>query len=430
MTVFSETVEPVNGALPKRRVGYVLKRYPRLSETFIVQEILQMERRGADLVLFPIMDSGEALRNPAVDQVRAPVHYLQRSFWKDLPGMLADHGRLLASAPGGYRRGLRQLWRSRRSGFTAVRTFLQAGRLALWARREGVTHLHAHFAHNPTALTYYAHLLTGVPYSFTAHAKDLYLSSSASLRKKARWASFISTCTAYNAGYLRDVLPDESHEKIRVVYHGVDTLRFHPLAGHVENRVPRLVAVGRLVPKKGHEHLIEAARLLHQRGLDFQLEIFGDGPLWDCLLQQIVAAGVQAKVRLAGARTQDELIDVYQSADIFVLASVVTEDGDRDGIPNVLLEAMACALPVVSTNISGIPEAVKDGVNGRLVTSGRADELADALEELMTAPQRARELGRAGREIVIRSFDATDNAERFASLLLIGGQDARRLRAG
>ena len=430
MAVRSLRVPEPNGEKDGTRIGYVLKRYPRLSETFIVQEILQMEQRGADLVMFPIMDSGEKLRNPAVDEVHAPVHYLQRSFWRDLPGMIVDHGRLLASSPGGYVRGLQQLTRSRRSGFTAVRTFLQAGRLALWTRREGVSHLHAHFAHNPAALAQYAHLFTGLPYSFTAHAKDLYLSAPASLRKKAKRATFVSTCTAFNATYLQSVLPEQSHDKVHVVYHGVDTRRFRPPKTREANPVPCLVAVGRLVPKKGHAYLVEAAHLLDLRGVAFQLEIYGDGPQRDALHEQIATAGLETKVRLQGACTQDELIAVYQAVDVFVLASVVTENGDRDGIPNVILEAMACGLPVVSTDISGIPEVVRDGVNGRLVTAGGAGQLADALWDLMSSPRLRSELGRAARETVIRSFDATDNAERMASLLQIRGLDAHRVRAG
>lgn len=400
------------------RIGYVLKRYPRLSETFIVQEILQMEARGADLVLFPIMDPGEPLQNPAVHKVRAPIHYLQRSFWQGLPRMLRSHGRLVIRHPIGYGRAVAHLIHGSRT-LASLRTFTQAGHLASLAIEHEVDHLHAHFAHNPASLARYVNLFTGIPYSFTAHAKDLYLSRPYSLINKAERASFITTCTGFNRQYLCGILPPEFHHKVHLVYHGVDTSRFVPPDTRTASAIPRIVSVGRLVPKKGYTHLVEAARLLQARGIPFRLDIYGGGELRNSLNRQIEATGLTEVVHLHGSCTQEDLIKVYGQSDIFALAPVVTDDGDRDGIPNVLMEAMACGLPPVSTDISGIPELITHGSNGLLAPSGDPATLADALAELLLSPSLRERLGREARASVVRRFDARENFRDLAVLLSV-----------
>jgi glycosyltransferase involved in cell wall biosynthesis len=282
--------------------------------------------------------------------------------------------------------------------------------------------LHAHFAHNPTSLARYASQMTGIPFSFTAHAKDLYLTRPESLINKAELASFITTCTGFNARYLCDILPPESARKVNVVYHGVDTHRFCPGRHEGDRFTPALLSVGRLVPKKGFACLIEAARLLHDESIPFRLDIYGSGPLKDDLQRQIDRAGLAGQIQLRGATTQDELLAAYATADIFVLAPQVTVDGDRDGIPNVLLEAMACGLPVVSTDISGIPEVIADGVNGRLVPSADPRALAMALRGLLASGDDRRSFGEEARRTMCGRFDAGVNAETMASLLVHGGR--------
>ena len=401
------------------RIAYVLKRYPRLSETFIVQEILQMEERGADLGLFAIMDPREPLQNPSVQRVRAPVRYVQRSFDEDLPIMLRSHRRLLRRHPVGYARAVGHLLRGTRSP-ASLRTFVQAGHLADLAERERVGHLHAHFANNPASLASYASVITGIPFSFTAHAKDLYLSRPGSILNKAERATFVATCTAFNQRYLQGILPPVLHQKVHVVYHGVDTDRFRPPEAREHAPVPRILSVGRLVPKKGYGPLIEAARLLRDRGVAFRLDIYGGGDLRDVLAHQVRQADLEGTVVLHGACTQDELAERYQQSDVFALSPVVMENGDRDGIPNVLLEAMASGLPVVSTNISGIPELIQNGCNGLLVEPGNPAALADALASLLLDPALRDRLGRDARDSVVREFDAGRNVGKLASLFQDG----------
>jgi glycosyltransferase involved in cell wall biosynthesis len=292
--------------------------------------------------------------------------------------------------------------------------------------------LHAHFAHNPTTLARYASLMTGIPYSFTAHAKDLYLSRPESLCNKAERATFIATCTGFNAAYLRSVLPEREHGKIHVVYHGVDTERFKPpLQRPVGNKV-HVVSVGRLVSKKGYEYLVDAVRLLNERDMRLRLDVYGGGPLRDALQARTHEYGLDDVVHLHGACSQDELVDAYKDAHAFVLAPVVMEDGDRDGIPNVLLEAMASGLPVVSSAISGIPELVSHGDNGLLVPPRDSQALALALESLIESPQMRDRLGSAARATIEERFDAGENAQCMAAFLGIQGvvADANRVRAG
>jgi glycosyltransferase involved in cell wall biosynthesis len=412
------------------RIAYIVRAYPRLSETFIVQEVLQMEARGARLVLFAFKDPGERIHNPAINQVQAPVFYLEPANLKEWLQLAAEHGRLLFTSPLRYGETLILAFQSVISG-GRFRPFFLAARLTRFVRELGIEHLHAHFANKPTAIARYASVLMGVPFSFTAHAKDLYLSAPDSIAGKAIRAKFITTCTGYNAAYLRDILLPADRDKVCTVYHGVDTKRFSPNTTRAAHDPPVIVSVGRLVPKKGHTHVVEAAQLLRERGVRFRLDIYGQGDLRIPLQEQIDEAGLADTIRLHGARTQDDLIDVYRHADAFVLAPVVTESGDRDGIPNVLLEAMGTGLPAVSTTISGIPEVITDGVNGLLVPSGDPAALAGALECLITDAMVRRRLGTRASQSIRDRFDAEENAERMASLLgLQGAMCAHRVHSG
>lgn len=389
-----------------------------------------MEARGARLVLIAFKDPGETIHNPAINQVQAPVFYLEPASLKEWLQLAAEHGRLLFTSPLRYGETLILAFQSVIAG-GRFRPFFLAGRLTQLVRELGIEHLHAHFANKPTAIARYASVLMGVPFSFTAHAKDLYLSAPDSIAGKAIRAEFITTCTGYNAAYLRDILLPADRDKVRTVYHGVDTKRFSPGASRAAHDPHVIVSVGRLVPKKGHTHVVEAAKLLRERHVKFRLDIYGQGDLRPTLQEQIDEAGLAAAVRLHGARTQDELIDVYRRADAFVLAPVVAPNGDRDGIPNVLLEAMATGLPAVSTAISGIPEVITDGVNGLLVPSGDPAALADALACLITDPMVRQRLGKQASQSIRERFDAEENAEHMASLLRLQGvMRAHRVHSG
>jgi glycosyltransferase involved in cell wall biosynthesis len=256
-----------------------------------------------------------------------------------------------------------------------------------------------------------ASLAGGPPFSFTAHAKDLYTTSSRHVADRARAAAFVVTCTEANRRYLASF----DGGTTQVVYHGIDTARFHPRGRRPEAR--RILSVGRLVPKKGFGDLIDAFQILAERGIRFQCEIIGGGPLREELARRVLEYGIADRVRIHGARLQDHILAEYHRAAVFVLAPVMTEDGDRDGIPNVLVEAMACEVPVISTRLSGIPELVEHRQEGLLVEPGDPASLADAINLLLADQSLASSLAAAGRRKVEQRFDLQRNTGRLAELL-------------
>lgn len=399
-------------------IAYLLKGYPRLSETFILQEILGVEQRGFQLQLFSILDPQERLLHQTFQQVRAPLCYLHQEDPRATRKAFARSQLWLLRT-----RPLRtiRVWLSvllKRRHRTTFQRLLEAGRLAELIEERNIQWLHAHFAHGPTSVAHFVHVLTGIPFSFSAHAKDVYKSAPDLLIRKIQCARFVATCTEASRGYLMGLLaglPDAKQQqaKIHLVYHGVDSRRFSPAptgSYHDESaQPPLLLSVGRLVEKKGYQYLIAACKMLVEKGLSFQCAIYGSGPLKKDLQQQITQLGLEKNVHLSGDRTQDTLPDIYRCATLFVLAPCMAGDGDRDGIPNVLLEAMATGLPVVSTNVGGISELVEHDRNGLLVPEKDPLALANALERLLGDVTLRTSLGTAARQHVVTHFDAGQN---------------------
>jgi glycosyltransferase involved in cell wall biosynthesis len=302
----------------------------------------------------------------------------------------------------------------------SVRHAIEGLWLARDLRRNGVDHLHAHFIHSPAAVAYFAFLGGGPGFSVTAHAKDLYTTLPRHLRIRARAAKFIVTCTRFNAAHLAGVLsefipgPRDKRDGINVFYHGTDLNRFSPDRSGVE--AGRILSVGRLVPKKGFHDLVDALALIDRKGLRVRADVYGGGPLRDELEARAHGLGLESGLTFHGARLQDEIIAAYRLAAVFVLAPIVTNDGDRDGIPNVLVEAMACGVPVVATRISGIPELITNGIDGLLVEEHDPAAIAGAIERLLRDGELAARLGRAGRVRVEREFDLVANTRRLYAL--------------
>ena len=411
-------------------VGIVVKRWPRLSETFVLNEILGLERAGLRLRIYALMDPHEPATQDEIDGVQAPVSYLRTGTRADLRVLLVAQLALLRTAPWRYLRTLCYVLARRRHRSTFVHLF-EAARLVALLREHGVSHIHAQFAHGPTSVAHFASLLGDIPFSFTGHAKDIYLSPPDLLAVKIAAARFVATCTAHNIAYLRELAAPADHAKIHLVYHGVATERFCPapatkeLGESAEAATPlRMIAVGRLVEKKGYASLIRACAFLRQRGCRYMLAIYGSGPQRDELARLIDTFGLGDVVQLQGTRTQEELLARYREADLFVLSPHILENGDRDGIPNVLMEAMSVGLPVVATEVSGIPELIEHDRSGLLVPPRDEVALAEALERLLDPLHghalRAR-LGSAGRARVIAHFDAAVHLRRMVELLETGG---------
>lgn len=399
------------------RVAYILRSFPRLSQTFILNEILALEGLGAQLVIFAMTNPREEIVQPEVAQVRAPVVYLDE-IAADAPAELADAERYRSAHD--YVEAHDEL----DQGYTTASRFAclqMAAQLAVWLERQArggapVGHIHAHFAHDPTLIAQLAHMLTGTPYSFTAHARDLYQIPVAALVSRVAGATAVATCSAMNMAYFRETLPAELLDKVGLIYHGVDTGRFRPAERAAPNGVPQIVSIGRLVEKKGFGDLLAACARLKAAGQPFRCAIYGEGPLEGALTAQIASLGLAEEVTLPGACTQRELVPALQRADLFALTPFVTEDGDRDGVPNVLVEAMACGLPVVSTAVAGVPELVRDGENGLLAPAHDVDAIAAALRRLLGDGELRARMGAAARQTVLDGFDLRSGARQMLAL--------------
>lgn len=417
------------GQVALGEVAYVLKGFPRLTETFIANEIHLLEQMGLGLRLYSIKEGEHARVQGVVARIRAPLTQLphagsisERSIASWLVEHFARfaraHGRVLASHPLRYFRALAQAvamsWRYRKSVLAPrrlfIKEFVQAGAIAAELfDAPSVRHLHGHFCHGATAVTWLVSRLTGLPFSFTAHAKDIYQAKQNPgdlLARKMKAARFVATCTAANERHLRGVCPDCT--TVHTIYHGLDLRRFaRVLRADSHDEPPLILAVGRLVEKKGFDVLIEACAQLARSGERFRCVIIGEhDEMSERLHDAIERHGLGELVNLHGAVTQDELVNWYARAAVFALPCQVTDDGDRDGIPNVLAEAMATGLAVVSTPISGIPELVDEGVDGLLVPDRDAGSLAHALRRLITDPTLRARLGDAASRKVHARFDA------------------------
>lgn len=384
-------------------IAYVLKRFPRFSETFILNELLAHEASGSQAHVFSLLDPPDEPRHARLADLNAEITVL-KSVGK---GQIGEPG------PGDA---------AMFSGKTPAEIgALQAKArvVGLAAAQMGITHLHAHFGSDATTVACLAARYIGGSYSFTAHARDIYhtyvsTKADAAMRfAKLSEAAFVVTVSDYNAGHLRALCPEA---RVVRIYNGIDLAAFR--SAHPVRQVPgRLIAVGRLVPKKGFGILLEACAILKARNVAFDVSLIGSGPLEDELRAGIVRLALQGRVRLEGALPQERLIGRMATAEAAVLPCIVTESGDRDGLPTVLLEAMARGLPVVTTTVAGGPEIVEDGVTGRLCAPGDPTALADALQAVLADSDAAWAMGRAGRGRAERLFDLTANAAALRVLL-------------
>ena len=400
-------------------VAIVVKGYPRLSETFIAQEIRGLEKRGLDLRIVSLRHPTDPARHPVHDEIAAPVTYLPEYFWQE-PLRCFRAWRRARKMPG---------YRAARAAFLAdlrrdptpnrVRRFGQACVLA--AELDGrIDWLHAHFLHTPGSVARYAARLQGLPISLSGHAKDIWTTPDWDLAAKLRDAAWTVTCSEAAAARLRALAPGKT---VEVMYHGLDLTRFSPndppiapRDGSDPNDPVRLIVVSRAVEKKGLDLLL-AALATQPPAVAWRLTHVGGGPDLPALRRQAAELGIAERIAWLGAQPQTRVLAALRQAELFVLPSRIAASGDRDGLPNVLMEAQSQALPVVATRLSAIPELVLDGETGLLVPPDDTDALADALRRLIGDPRLRNALGRAGAQRVRAHFDCEPWLDQLAARL-------------
>lgn len=392
------------------KIAYILKMYPRFSETFILNEILELERQGVDIRIYSLRKPDDGRFHAHLARVKANVVYAPQYPEMEPERVQAAHQSLYRLNPAQYM-ALRQHAESLPQPY-GLKRFLQAGVVAAHLLQHPVDALHAHFASSATRVANLVWQLIGVPYSFTAHAKDIFHEevNPNSLRGKIRDAHFVVTVSRFNQAYLQQLAAGQPAD-VRCLYNGIDLSQFTPAAA--TRRSNLILSIGRLVEKKGFDQLILACALLRDWGIDFCCEIIGKGEQQGVLRQLIADLELDGQVDLIGPRPQDQVVAAYQRAALFALPCLVAADGNRDGLPTVLLEAMASGLPVISTNVTGNPEIVDQGINGLLVEPNDPLALAEGLARLLRAAELRTQWGAAARQKAERCFDVRHNVAQL-----------------
>lgn len=409
------------------KIGYVLKKFPKLSETFVLNEILALEEQGAEVEIFSLGVADEPRFHAAVGRLRAEIHYLGAAPHAVVATRIASLRATLAAPGAGDWRGVWDLLElPDRDPVRLVRSALE---LAALARERGVERLHAHFAGTSTEVARAAALLLDLPYSFTCHAKDIYHDSvdRVLLARSIRDAERVITVCDANRAHLEGLFA-QPLTNLQRLYNGIDTARFRPEL-HRPTTPPVVLGVGRLVEKKGFVHLVEAIAALVREGRPVQCVIAGEGRERERIEAAILAHGLTGRVRLLGAVDTDEVALQLTRATVLALPCVIGEDGNRDALPTVILEAMAAGVPVVSTPVAGVSEMLDGGAAGSLVPIADVPALASAIAALLDDPMHARRIAQRARERVERHFDLRRNAGLLLEGFLASTSTAQEMSA-
>lgn len=408
------------------RLAIVVKGYPRLSETFIAQEMLGLEQRGLDFDIWSLRHPTDGAVHMLHQMIKAKPYYLPEYLWHGPLRVLQGLGAALQSPHFG--KTMRAFWADLKRDPTPNR-MRRIGQAFVLAREMDprIGHIHVHYLHTPCSVVRYAALLRGCEFSFSAHAKDIWTTPAWERREKISDAAWGVTCTRDGLAELQRVLPEDEKDRVALVYHGLDLRRF-PQPPH---RAPRngadradpitFISVGRVVKKKGYDDLLNALARLPQ-DLAWRFVHIGAGELRDALKAQAAALGIADQIEWRGALPQDKVIDALRAADIFVLPCKEGPKGDRDGLPNAILEAATQALPILSTDFAGVPEFIANGETGLLIAPGDHVALANDLVRLARDPVLRDRLGQAAYQRISTafSFDAgvDDLARRLSHHLI------------
>jgi len=425
-------------AIHQGKMAYITNLYPLLSETFIIAEVQRLQEAGYQVCVYSLFKP-----KSAENELDDPALKAQTVYWSPymrLLKLLPSHLYFLMHTPAVYLRTFRYAFqlRNRQASLFSLLRWAVSGvehrdqvayadrqnillhffimmPFAAMVRQQAYTWMHAAFANIPASFAMLASRMTGVPYSLSAHAMDIFITPER-LPEKFDNARFVVTCNHFNKTYLQQNYPDLDLSKVYPIYHGIDLQRFHGTEQTQPAKPAVLLSVGRLVRKKGLGVLLRACLILKGKEIPFQLWIVGDGPERPRLEMFCRMNHLHEKVKFWGACLPQQIVEFYQQATLFVLPCVQDENGDQDGIPNVIAEAMAMRLPVVSTMLSAIPELVSDQITGRLLPPNNPDQLAQVLEELLKNQKLAAEMGEKGRQRVEQVFDAAQTSDELIAL--------------
>jgi colanic acid/amylovoran biosynthesis glycosyltransferase len=398
------------------KIAYMMSRFPKITETFILYEMLAVIKQGVQVEIYPLMREHTNIMHPEAVPLVNAAHFVPHLSLS----ILGINLRALLTQPGIYIKTLWTclwaMWGSRRYFFGILAFFPKSVYLAHLMQEAAITHLHAHFASFPAASAYIIHQFTGIPYSFTAHGSDL-LRDQHMLCEKTQQAEFVVAISQYNKSVILEHCGQDYADKVHVVHCGVDTEVFKSTEGKATEKKPlAIVCTGTLHAVKGQTYLIQGCVELKKRGINFECQIVGDGPDQNALKAQVAEAGLDNLFVFRGSIPRQDVIETLRHADIFVLPSVPSSDGRREGIPVAVMEAMASGVPVVASELTGIPELVDNGVNGILVMPRDVTGIADSLEHLANDPGLRAQMGQAGRQKIREQFDLEKNAAVLATL--------------
>ncbi len=403
----------------KKRIAVVLKGYPRLSETFIAQEILELERAGFEISIISLRHPTDKHTHPVHAEIKAPKHYLPEYIYQEL--FRVWWAKINCTFKLGFWKTIPVFFKDWMRDPTAnrIRRWGQAMVLA-HEYAENHDHIYAHFLHTPCSVARYAALISSKSFSISAHAKDIWTSPEWEMREKLEDCDWLVTCTEGGADYLKSLAPAG---RVHLVYHGLDLSRFPSPEkkpsnndGKTKAKTVKLVTVGRAVSKKGIDSLLKALAKL-PTDLHWHWTHIGGGPLKGELEALATKLGIAKQCDFKGALPQSEVLETYRSSDLFILPSRIDETGDRDGLPNVIVEAQSQAMAVISTNISGIPELIQSGKNGLLIQPDKIDDLSDAIEMLGRDVKLRNQMGKLGEEKVRSQFSHKQTIGDIISLV-------------
>jgi colanic acid/amylovoran biosynthesis glycosyltransferase len=418
------------------KVAYVMSRFPELTQTFVLFEILAVEQHNVSVELYPLLRGGNTARHsdgasvfrkllelfgargakqlmhPEAEPLVARAHYAPFLSWAIICAQVYYLCRRPKAYFGALWTILRGAWGSTNYLLGGLAAFPKSVYFARLMSMQGISHIHAHFANHPTTAALVVHRLTGIPYSFTAHGSDLHRDRRL-LREKVAEAAFVVAISKYNREVIEQHCGPSCRDRLEIVHCGVDTEVFRPADRRPlrKSTTPlQIVSVGTLHEVKGQKYLIEACDHLMKDGIDFQCQFVGEGPDRPMLESLITQLELNSRVKLLGQRTRSQIVELIQNADVLVAPSVPSQSGRREGIPVVLMEAMACGTPVVASDLSGIPELVDNEQSGLLTPPRNSAALASALKRLKEDPLLCRQLGRGARHKVLEQFDQLKNA--------------------